>query len=62
MVQHAALPNERRVVTALATLAEDVEAAGLGSPAIVIVGDVLKGIAAAAFTESSTLHRHSAQA
>ena len=62
VVQHAALPNERRVVTTLATLADDVEAAGLGSPAIVIVGDVLKGIAAAAFTETSTLHRHSAQA
>jgi uroporphyrin-III C-methyltransferase len=57
VVQHAALPNERRVVTTLAALADDVEHAGLGSPAIIIVGDVLKGIGAAALAPPATRRR-----
>lgn len=48
VVQHAGTPAERSLVTSLGTLAGDVRTAGLGSPAIVIVGDVLRGRAVAA--------------
>ena len=46
VVQHAGLPQERRLITTLGRLAADAHAAGLGSPAIVMVGDVLQGVLA----------------
>ncbi len=46
VVQSAGTPEERLCVTALARLATDARAAGLGSPAIVLVGDVLRARAA----------------
>jgi uroporphyrin-III C-methyltransferase len=46
VVQHASLPHERRLLTTLGRLEADVEAVGLGSPAILIIGDVLRGLAA----------------
>ncbi len=45
VVQHAGLPQERRLVTTLTHLAAATRAAGLGSPAIVLVGDVLTACA-----------------
>lgn len=42
VVQAAATPAERQLSTRLATLAADTQAAGLGSPAIVLVGNVLQ--------------------
>ena len=47
LVQHASAPQERRLLTTLGQLKADAEQAGIGSPAILIVGDVLKGVAAA---------------
>lgn len=47
VVQHAGLPQERRLITTLGRLAADAQAAGLGSPAIVLVGDVLQDVLAA---------------
>lgn len=44
-IQHGTLPQQRSVVTTLAALPAMVRAHGIGSPAIVIVGDVV-GIAA----------------
>jgi uroporphyrin-III C-methyltransferase len=44
VVQHASLPQQQQIVCTLATLSQDVRSAGLGSPAIVIVGDVLRGL------------------
>ena len=44
VVQHASLPQQRQVVCTLGTLASQVHAQRIGSPAIVIVGDVLRGI------------------
>jgi uroporphyrin-III C-methyltransferase len=46
-VQHATLPQQRQVVATLATLPAAVAEAGLGSPAVLIVGDVLLGLARA---------------
>ena len=43
LVQHASLPHERRLLGTLGTLAGRMRAEGFGSPAIVIVGDVLRG-------------------
>lgn len=47
VVQHAGLSQERRLLTTLGSLSVDARAAGLGSPAIVVIGDVLQGVAAA---------------
>jgi len=47
VIQHASLPQQRHVATTLAQLPRDVVAAGLGSPAVIVVGDVLRGLAAA---------------
>ena len=46
LVQHASTPQERRLLTTLGQLKADADQAGIGSPAILIVGDVLKGVAA----------------
>ena len=47
LVQHASTPQERRLLTTLGQLCADSDRAGIGSPAILIVGDVLKAVAAA---------------
>jgi len=43
-VQHASLPQQRQLICTLGTLAASVRAGRIGSPAIVIVGDVLRGV------------------
>ncbi|MBX3606012.1 MAG: uroporphyrinogen-III C-methyltransferase [Piscinibacter sp.] len=55
VVQHASLPQQRELVTTLGALADAVAAAGLGSPAIVIVGDVLRGLQHAAATAAQPM-------
>jgi uroporphyrin-III C-methyltransferase len=45
VVQHASLPQQRSVVSSLNDLADVVEREQLGSPNIIIVGDVLSGLA-----------------
>jgi uroporphyrin-III C-methyltransferase len=44
VVQHASLPHQRHAVGTLAGLADMVETQGLGSPAVIVVGDVLRGM------------------
>jgi uroporphyrin-III C-methyltransferase len=46
VVQRATLPDQREVVTTLGELAPTIERSGLGSPAVIVVGDVLRGVAA----------------
>lgn len=46
VVQHAGTHQERRCLTTLPSVAADAARAGMGSPAIVLVGDVLLGAAA----------------
>jgi uroporphyrin-III C-methyltransferase len=48
LVQGASTARERRLVGTLASIADDARAASIGSPAVLIVGDVLRGVAAAA--------------
>lgn len=46
VVQHASLPHQRQGVGTLGDLAGLIAREGLGSPAIIVVGDVLRGLAA----------------
>jgi uroporphyrin-III C-methyltransferase len=46
VVQHASLPQQRIAVTTLGTLAQTVHEQGLGSPAVLVIGDVLQGLLA----------------
>ena len=48
VIQHATLPHQRQIVSTLEGLCIDMADAGLGSPAVIVVGDVLRGIAAVA--------------
>jgi uroporphyrin-III C-methyltransferase len=54
LVQHASLPQQRQVVCTLGTLAETLRAEAIGSPAIVVVGHVLRGVRALAVTEGAS--------
>jgi len=47
VVQRASLPDQRHAVTELGRLAETIEREGLASPSVIVVGDVVKGIAVA---------------
>ena len=46
IVQHASLPQQRLAVTTLGALAHTVAEQGLGSPAVLVIGDVLAGLLA----------------
>ena len=48
VVQHASLPHQRHVATTLDKLQAGIAEAGIASPAVIVVGDVLRGLAAAA--------------
>ncbi len=47
IVHRASLPDERRAVTTLGALVQTLEREQLGSPCVIVVGDVLRGVAAA---------------
>ncbi len=47
VVQNASLPSQRHAVGTLETLLHTIACNGLGSPSIIVVGDVLQGLAAA---------------
>ena len=47
IVQDASLPTQRHVLSTLGRMHEALSGAGIGSPAIIVVGDVLQGVAAA---------------
>jgi uroporphyrin-III C-methyltransferase len=48
IVQRASLPDSRQVVTTLGDLAGTIEREQLASPAVIVVGDVVSGVAAVA--------------
>ena len=47
VIQHASLPHQRHIATTLGNLQNGIAKAGLASPAVIVVGDVLRGLAAA---------------
>ena len=48
IIQHASLPQQRHAVTTLGDLATTLAREGLGSPSVIVVGDVVHGVAALA--------------
>lgn len=46
IVQHATLPQQRHAVTTLGELTHTLACKGLGSPAVIVVGDVVRGVSA----------------
>lgn len=46
IIQHASLPQQRHAQGTLDTLVDTLQAHDLGSPSIIVVGDVLKGLVA----------------
>jgi uroporphyrin-III C-methyltransferase len=45
IIQHATLPHQRHAVTTLGELRTTIEREQLGSPAVIVVGDVVRGVA-----------------
>lgn len=46
IIQHASLPQQRHALATLGTLVQTLAREGLGSPAVIVVGDVVRGVAA----------------
>ena len=44
VIQHATLPQQRHIVSTLGDLRGCIDREGLGSPAVIVVGDVLRGL------------------
>ncbi len=53
IIQHATLPHQRHAVSTLGNLTTTLAGEGLGSPAIIVVGDVVGGIAAVAQSDTA---------
>ena len=47
VIQHATLPQQRHLLTTLERLHEGIAGARLASPSVIVVGDVLRGVASA---------------
>ncbi len=47
VIQHASLPSQRHAVTTLGHLHATIDTEGLASPSVIVVGDVISGVAAA---------------
>ena len=48
VIQHASLPQQRHALTTLGALVECIADTGLGSPSVIVVGDVVHGVRAMA--------------
>ncbi|MEZ5643711.1 MAG: uroporphyrinogen-III C-methyltransferase [Burkholderiaceae bacterium] len=55
IIQHASLPEQRHAVTTLGELTTTLACEGLGSPAVIVVGDVLNGMAAVSQHDTGTM-------
>ena len=47
IIQHASLRHQRHAITTLGQLQATITAQGLGSPSVIVVGDVVRGVALA---------------
>ena len=47
VIQNASLPSQRHIATTLARLSGDITLSSLASPSVIVVGDVIKGLAQA---------------
>ena len=48
VIQNASLPTQRHIITTLGTLADAIADADMASPSVIVVGDVIQGVALAA--------------
>lgn len=48
VIQNASLPTQRHIITTLGALARDISTSGIASPSVIVVGDVISGLAQAA--------------
>lgn len=46
IIQHVSLPQQRHAITTLGALAATLHAENLGSPSVLVIGDVVQGVAA----------------
>lgn len=56
VIQHASLPGQRHAVTTLGALQATIDAEQLASPSVIVVGDVVQGVAAWAAAPSQAQH------
>ena len=47
VIQNASLPSQRHITTTLGMLADAITSAGMASPSVIVVGDVIHGVALA---------------
>ena len=57
IIQHASLPRQRHAVTTLGQLHATVESQQLASPSVIVVGDVVHGVAAATAPTAASARR-----
>ena len=55
IVQRASLPDQRHAVTTLGALVATIESEGLASPSVIVIGDVISGVAAVVNTSALSL-------
>ena len=60
IIQHASLPQQRQAVSTLGELCATLQREGLGSPAVMVVGDVVSGVAALAQPRANRQHHRAA--
>ncbi|MCB2035900.1 MAG: uroporphyrinogen-III C-methyltransferase [Ottowia sp.] len=56
VIERATCPEQRQCLTSLGALLDDLKTSGLGSPAIMVVGDVVKGVRAALQEAGAAAH------
>lgn len=54
IIQHASLPQQRHAITNLQNLADTLHAQNLASPSVLVIGNVVQGVAAWALQASAT--------
>ena len=54
IVQHVSLPVQRQVITRLDAMSQSLVEHQLGSPSIIVVGDVIKGVALAGASQAAS--------
>lgn len=54
IIQHASLPQQRHAITNLQNLADTLHAQNLASPSVLVIGNVVQGVAAWALQASTT--------
>ncbi len=57
IIQHASLPQQRHATCTLGQLTDTLAREGLGSPSVIVIGDVVRGVAALGQADEQVLHQ-----